>query len=76
MVVVIFNHPVPDGFTVARDKRGTSLTAQWLRLQAFNAGGLGLIPGWGNKGPHAAWRGQNNKQTKKVPNKTTTTTKP
>ena len=24
---------------------GTSLVVQWLRLQASNAGGLGLIPG-------------------------------
>ena len=26
---------------------GTSLVAQWLRLRAPNAGGLGLIPGQG-----------------------------
>ena len=52
MVVVIFNHPVPDGFTVARDKRGTSLTAQWLRLHTSIAGGMGSIPGQGtNKHP-------------------------
>ena len=37
---------------------GASLTAQWLRLQASNAGGLGSIPGWGNKALHAAWHGQ------------------
>ena len=30
---------------------GTSLVAQWLRLRAPNAGGLGLIPGRGT-GPH------------------------
>ena len=28
---------------------GTSLVAQWLRLQAPNAGGLGLIPGQGTR---------------------------
>ena len=38
MVVVIFNQPVLDGFTVARDKQGTSLTVPWLRLHTSNAG--------------------------------------
>ena len=70
MVVVIFNHPVPDGFTVARDKRGTSLTAQWLRLHTSIAGGMGSIPGQGTKIPNATvWCGQKekqNKQTKKL----------
>ena len=33
---------------------GTSLVVQWLRLCASIAGGMGLIPGWGNKIPHAA----------------------
>ena len=33
---------------------GTSLMVQWLRLQAANAGGMGLIPGQGTKIPHAA----------------------
>ena len=28
---------------------GTSLVVQWLRLQAPNAGGLGLIPGQGTR---------------------------
>ena len=28
---------------------GTSLAVQQLRLQAFNAGGAGLITGWGAK---------------------------
>ena len=40
---------------------GTSLVVQWVRLHAPNAGGLGLIPGWGTrsrmpattKSPHA-----------------------
>ena len=37
--------------------------AQWLRIRASTAGGMGSIPGQGNKIPHAAWRGQKtNKQ--------------
>ena len=32
---------------------GTSLEVQWLRLRASNAGGAGLIPGWGTKMLHA-----------------------
>ena len=31
---------------------------QWLRLHASNARGVGSIPGWGIKIPHAAQRGQ------------------
>ena len=31
---------------------------QCLRLCAFNAGALGLIPGQGIKIPYAAWHGQ------------------
>ena len=26
---------------------------QWLRFHASNAGGVGLVPGWGTKIPHA-----------------------
>ena len=53
---------------------GTSLVVQWLRLQAPNAGGLGLIPGQGTRShmPQLkmscaaikTWRSQN-KQNKK-----------
>ena len=32
---------------------GPSLADQWLRLGASAAGGVGLIPGWGTKIPHA-----------------------
>lgn len=32
---------------------GMSLAGQWLRLWASNGGGLGVIPGWGTKGPYA-----------------------
>ena len=35
------------------DVDGTSLVIQWLRLYASTAGGMGLIPGWGTKIPHA-----------------------
>ena len=38
--------------------KGTSLTVQWLRLQAFNAGSVGLISGWGPKVPHTTQHGQ------------------
>ena len=37
---------------------GTSLVVQWLGLWASTAGGVGLIPGWGTKIPHAAWHDQ------------------
>ena len=36
----------------------TSLVVQWLRLHASNAGGMGLIPGWGSKIPQAVWHHQ------------------
>ena len=35
--------------------RGTFLAVQWLKLCASNAGGMGLIPGRGNKIPHGKW---------------------
>ena len=31
---------------------------QWLGLRAFTSEGVGSIPGWGTKIPHAMWRGQ------------------
>ena len=36
---------------------GTSPAVQWLRLRGSTAGGVGLIPGWGTKIPHAPWHG-------------------
>ena len=36
----------------------SSLTVQWLRLQASNAGAMSLIPGRGTKIPHATRCGQ------------------
>ena len=39
---------------------GTSLAVQWLSFCASTAGGVGSVPGWGTKIPHAEWCGQNN----------------
>ena len=43
---------------------GTSLTAQWLRLHAFCAGNMGLIPGQETRIPRAVWYSQNNNNNK------------
>ena len=43
-------------------RRGTSLMVQWLRPQASNARGIGLIPGKETKMPDAVWCCQTNKQ--------------
>ena len=37
---------------------GTSLAIQWLGLCAFNAKGVGSIPGQGTKILHITWHGQ------------------
>ena len=37
---------------------GNSVVVQWIGLGALTARGPGLIPGWGTKVPHAAWRSQ------------------
>ena len=37
----------------------TSLTVQWLGLHVSNAGGVGSVPGWRTKSPHAAGHSQN-----------------
>ena len=34
--------------------QGTSLAIQLLRFHASTTGGVGLIPGWGTKIPHAS----------------------
>ena len=47
---------------------GTFLAVQWLRFCASNARGLGSIPGWGTKIPHAARCGQENIKKKKKEN--------
>ena len=31
---------------------------QWFGVCTSNAGGMGSIPGWGTKIPHAAWHGK------------------
>ena len=36
----------------------TCLVVQWLRLHVSSAGGMGLIPGWRTKMPHAVWHGK------------------
>ena len=50
---------------------GSSLGVQWLTLYAFNAVGMGLIPDWGTKIPHALWYGQNKHKNKHPPQKKT-----
>ena len=48
-----------------QEQGGSSLVAQWLRLQAPNAGGLGSILGGGPKIPlavHMAWEGKKKRQ--------------
>ena len=51
---------------------GTSLTVQWLRLRASNAGDTGSIPGRGTKIPHATHgmakktKSRQKKKTKKI----------
>ena len=44
-----------------RDFPGSSVVK---RLWASTAGGMGLIPGWGTKIPHATWHGQKTKTKK------------
>ena len=48
-------------------KNGTSLAVQWLRLQASTAGGVGSIPGWGNKIMHDVWCGKKKKKKINTP---------
>ena len=40
----------------------TSLVVQWLRFHTSNAGGMGLIPGWGMKIPLASRHSQKKKK--------------
>ena len=47
----------PAHITFKNRRGGTSLMVQWLQLRAPNAGGMGSIPGWGTKIPHATQRG-------------------
>ena len=37
----------------SQDGPGASLLVQWLQLHTSNARGLGSIPGWGTRFPHA-----------------------
>lgn len=43
---------------ISKDPLGASLEAQWLRLPASTAGGLGSIPGCETKIPHATQCGK------------------
>ena len=43
------------------------MKVQWLRLCTSNAGGMGLIPGWGTKIPHAAQHSQKKKRFHLLP---------
>ena len=45
---------------------GTSWAVQWLRLCTSIAGGLGSIPGWGTKIPHATRCSQKEKKRTEV----------
>ena len=38
-----------------RKNKGTSLVVQWLRLSAYTAEAMSLIPGQGTNIPHAMW---------------------
>ena len=44
--------------SIENNQWGNSPVAQWLELPILTAKGLGLIPGWGTKIPHAVWCGQ------------------
>ena len=57
---------------VTESNTGTSVAVQWLKLQAPNAGGTGLIPGQGTKILHAA-RHEALKQNKKKKARNTAT---
>ena len=47
-----------------KEHTGASLAVQWLRLCAYNAGEMGLIPGWETKIPHAMQCSQGKKKKK------------
>ena len=57
-VVIFYENAIPH---LREGTVGTSLVVQWLKLQASSAGGVGSIPGWGSKIPHAARCGQKKK---------------
>ena len=56
------SHPAPAQETPL----GTSQAVQWLRLHASNAGGMGLIPGWGTNIPHASPCGKKGEKKKGI----------
>ena len=50
---------------IKKEKNGTSLVVQWLRLCASNAGGMGSIPGWGSSACHVVWPKKKKKKKEK-----------
>ena len=44
----------------------TYLGVQWLRLHTFIPRGLGSIPSWGTKIPHAMWQKKKKKKTQNL----------
>ena len=49
-----------------KKRLGTTLIVPWLRLWTSNAGGVGAIPGWGTKIPHAVRYSRKNKMKIKI----------
>ena len=55
------NHDI---FNIIKDKSGTSVVIQWLRVSLPKQGS---IPGWGAKNLHALWsKNQNIKTTEAI----------
>ena len=63
--LAVFLTLLPARVIILKCKVGVSLAIQWLRLCTSIIGGMGSIPGWGTKIPHAAWRGQKKRKEKK-----------
>ena len=49
-------------FCFLKSRLGTSLSIQWLRLCAPTGAGMGSVPWWGTKVPHAMWHHQKKKK--------------
>ena len=49
-----------------KQKIGTSLAVQWLKLHASTAGGTGSIPGQGTVIPNATWQPKKIKTENKI----------
>ena len=53
-------------FVFFKSRLGTSLSIQWLSLCAPTGAGMGSVPRWGTKIPHATWHHQKKKKKKGV----------